>query len=66
MTAKEMTELLGKPATYTFHIGKSFVNVDMTITDAKQIFGRQMVELVPVAGSGKIWANLDNIKVEKK
>ena len=63
MTAKEMAALIGKPATYTFHIGKSFVNVAMAITDAKQSFGRQMVELAPVSGTGTIWANLDNIKV---
>lgn len=66
MTAKEMAQLIGKSATYTFHVGKGFVNVQMTITDAKQVFGRQMVELIPVAGSGAIWANLDNIKIEGK
>jgi len=66
MAAKEMAQLIGKPAVYTFHVGKSFVSVNMTITDAKQVFGREMVELVPVAGTGTIWANLDNIKIEGK
>jgi hypothetical protein len=65
MTVKEMAELIGKPATYTFHVGKSFVSVDMNILDAKEVFGRQMVELAPVSGTGTIWANLDNIKIEE-
>lgn len=66
MNAKELAEYIDKQAVYTFQIGKSFVEVDMTITDARHIFDRDEVLLVPIAGSGAGWANINNIKIEEK
>ncbi len=66
MNAKEMIDLIGKKATYTFKIGKSMVEVKMTITDARHVFDRDEVLLVPVSGSGSGWANINNIEIEVK
>lgn len=64
MDAKELSVFIGKKASYTFHIGNSLVDVKMTITDARHIFNRDEVLLVPVYGSGSGWANVKNIKIE--
>jgi len=66
MDAKELSEYINKKAVYPFMIGKSLVEVQMTITDARHIFNRDEVLLVPVAGSGAGWANVNNIKIEGK
>ncbi len=64
MDAKELAKFIGKKAIYTFMIGKSLVSIEMTITDARHIFNRDEVLLVPVAGSGAGWANINNIKID--
>jgi hypothetical protein len=65
MNAKELSGFIGKKAIYPFMIGKNLVEVEMTITDARCIFKRDEVLLVPVAGSGAGWANINNIKIGK-
>lgn len=66
MDAKELSYLIGRKAVYPFMIGKSLVEVEMVITDARHIFNRDEVKIVPVSGSGSGWANINNIKIEGK
>ena len=57
MSVKEMATLLGKTATYDVN----GMGVHVQITDAKQAYGRLLVEIIPLAGERTAWVALDSI-----
>lgn len=63
MDAKELAKFIGRKAIYPFRIGRNNIDVEMVITDARSIFDRDEVKVMPVAGSGSGWANVNNIKI---
>lgn len=57
MSVKEMIALVGKTGTYTF----DGMHVEVTIEDAKESWGRLLVQIVPVSGAGSKWTPVENV-----
>lgn len=56
---KEIIELIGQTAVYDDH-GLRF---SVQITDAKQSYGQLRVQIVPIAGSGCRWVNVEKVQL---
>jgi len=53
MTAKELTKFVGKTGRWK----TQGVEIEVTITDARLMFGRIDVLITPVAGKGEAWVD---------
>jgi hypothetical protein len=61
MTAKDLSSLIGKDASWTTDNGLTF---NVVIEDAKLAYSTPRVLITPESGYGTAWVNLDKVKVK--
>jgi len=61
MTVKGLVGLVGK----TGLLGYGELSFEVTILDARDVFGRTDCLVEPVNGTGRSWVQLDRVKVRK-
>ena len=60
MTTRELLNLLDKAATLTTVEG---LEVQVKITDARSVFGRQDIRVEGLAGEGTAWVSSERVRV---
>jgi hypothetical protein len=61
VTAKELSENIGKTGSWTVNAGAGVV-VEVKVEDARVMFGRVDFLITPVAGSGTQWIDSQFVK----
>jgi hypothetical protein len=65
MSAAELSRLIGRSGRAALSAsGKNQVlHVDVTVLDARELYGRRDVLVSPVAGVGEAWVSLENVEL---
>lgn len=63
MTARDMTEAIGKECSVDVVLGSASVIIWATIQDARVSYGRLDYLVEPVAGKGQAWVSAERVQV---
>ena len=62
MNASDLSSYIGNPAIYRCTGASGWMDINVTILDARERFGRIDVLVTPMAGSSSMWISLSSVR----